>query len=120
MAKMNIEDALNDCIERMAAGEPMVSCLASYPDMVDELKPLLELSHAVTDKTASIEPRGEFKAAARYRFHQAMAERGSKVEKTKAAFRGWRFRWATLGVAALAVFIIGGGMGIASANSMPG
>jgi len=115
-----IEESLNDCIERMAAGEPLDSCLASYPDMADELKPLLELSHAVTETSMSIKPRGEFKAAARHRFHAAMAEKGSKVAKAKAAFRGWRFKWATVAVAALVVFVVGGGMGVSSANSMPG
>ena len=115
-----IEEALNDCIERMDGGEPLGSCLASYPDLADELRPLLELSHAVTETSLSIKPRGEFKAAARHRFHAALAGKGSKVAKTKAAFRGWRFRWATVAVAALLIFVVGGGMGVASANSMPG
>ena len=115
-----IEEALNDCIERMDGGESLDDCLNSYPDLADELKPLLELSHAVTETSLSIKPRGEFKAAARYRFHQALAEKESKAAKTAPAPRRWRFKWATVALAVLVVFVVGGGMGVASANSMPG
>jgi len=118
MAK--IEDALNDCIERMDGGESLESCLTSYPDLADELKPLLELSHTVTETSLSIKPRTEFKAAARYRFHAALAEKESKAAKTAPAPRRWRFKWATVALAVLVVFVVGGGMGVASANSMPG
>jgi len=118
MAK--IEDAFNDCIERLAAGEPLDSCLASYPDMADELKPLLVMSHAIAEVSSSIKPRAEFKAAARFRFHAALAAKESKPLKTEPAPSRWRFKWATVAVAALLVFVVGGGMGVASANSMPG
>ena len=115
-----IEEALNDCIERMDSGESLGDCLNSYPDLADELKPLLELSHAVTETSLSIKPRGEFKAAARQRFHAALAEKESKQAKIAPAPRRWHFKWATVAVAMLLVFVVGGGMGVASADSVPG
>ena len=115
-----IEEVLNDCIERMAAGEPLDSCLASYPDLADELKSLLAISHAVTDTTSQIKPRPEFKAAARYRFQSALAAKEKKMAKSESAPRRWRFKWATVALAVLVIFVVGGGTGIASANSMPG
>ncbi|MFC1978837.1 DUF5667 domain-containing protein [Chloroflexota bacterium] len=115
-----IEEALNDCIERMTAGESLDSCLSRYPDLADELKPLLELSHAVTEISLSVKPRAEFKVAARYRFHDTLAQKESKSAKTAPAPRRWHFKWATVAVAMLVIFVVGGGMGVASANSMPG
>ena len=35
-------DALDDCINRMAAGETVEVCLARYPDLATELRPMLE------------------------------------------------------------------------------
>ena len=84
-----MEEALNDCIERMAAGEPLDSCLASYPELADELKPLLQVSAAVSDTTADIKPRPEFKAEARYRFHTALAEREKGKVKKEQPARRW-------------------------------
>jgi len=117
---LKIEDAFNDCIERMAAGEQLNSCLASYPDLAEDLRPLLALSQAVTETSAEIKPRPEFKAAARYRFHSALAEKEKNKAKTQPAPRRWRFKWATVALAVLVIFVVGGSTGIASANSTPG
>ncbi|MFC1906104.1 DUF5667 domain-containing protein [Chloroflexota bacterium] len=118
MAK--IEDALNDCIERMADGELLDDCLASYPDLADELKPLLVMSQTVTDSTAAIKPRPEFKAEARYKFHAALAAKEKKTAKAAPLRRRWSLRWATIALAVLIVFVVGGTTGVASADSVPG
>ncbi|MEM6527404.1 MAG: hypothetical protein AAF653_03875, partial [Chloroflexota bacterium] len=35
-------DALNDCIDRMATGETIETCLSRYPEFAPDLRPMLE------------------------------------------------------------------------------
>jgi RNA polymerase sigma-70 factor, ECF subfamily len=115
-----IEEALNDCLERMASGESIESCLVSYPDLADDLQPLLVTARGVVGTTSSVQPRADFKAAARYRFYSALANKDKQVTKSKDVPRKWGLRWATVAIAVLVIFVIGGGTGIASAGSNPG
>ena len=43
MSDSNFDNALNDCLERLAAGETVAECLARHPQHVDELAPLLRM-----------------------------------------------------------------------------
>ena len=115
-----IDEALNDCIERMAAGESLDSCLSSYPDLSAELKPLLEMSSAVAQTAMDVEPSTQFKAEARYRFQEALTKRERKHAKPRSEFRRFSLKWATVAIALLVVFIAGSTTGIASAQSVPG
>ena len=108
-----IEEALNDCLERMAGGESIESCLASYPDVSEELWSLLVIAEGVAGTTTLVKPRADFKAAARYRFYSALADKDKKTSKSKAVPRRWGLRWATVAIAVLFIFVIGGGTGIA-------
>jgi|GEM_PF-3235957 hypothetical protein len=105
MAK--IEDALNDCIERMAAGERLENCLASYPDLAEELKSLLPLPRAVTEATSDIKPRPEFRAVARYRFQSALAGKGKEKEKIGVAPHWRRKMKKTLFILATVALTVG-------------
>ncbi|MBE2181931.1 MAG: hypothetical protein IAE89_00775 [Anaerolineae bacterium] len=42
MSTRDFHDILNDCIERMAAGQSLEVCLRLYPDDAERLRPLLE------------------------------------------------------------------------------
>ena len=42
------EDILNDCLERMAAGEDPGRCVVRYPEHADELFPLLATAAAAS------------------------------------------------------------------------
>ena len=115
------DDIFNECIERMARGEPIESCLADYPDHAEELKPLLMTSQSALS-LSSIEATREFKEAARSRVLKAVYEQGSsKGTMSWLPAMSRRFKaWAT--VAAALVLVIGFGAGTvqASSNSLPG
>ena len=54
-----VDDVLNECIERLAAGETVEQCLASYPDYAVELEPMLRTSASTMNVAADDHaPRG--------------------------------------------------------------
>ncbi|MEE9324890.1 MAG: DUF5667 domain-containing protein [Dehalococcoidia bacterium] len=112
-------DALSDGIDRLQEGAHIEECLDQHPQYAEELKPLLQAAQIALGSSA-IEPRPEFKAAARYRFQSAIKKRGLKPRSRWFALPDLASRWG-IGVAALAiVFLIGAGTIRASNDSLPG
>jgi len=108
------DDILNECLERLLAkGETIEQCLASYPEQVAELKPLLETAQ-LTKQASAIQPRPDFRARARYQFHSAL--QGIKSERP---FFGWLPRWATAVAIVLVLLLAGSGTVAAASGSMP-
>lgn len=111
-----MDTSLNECLERVVfRGESMEAVLKSYPEQAAELEPLLKTALMVK-KAASISPRAEFRARARYEFHQALAQEKSTK---RGFFTNLRPRWATALSAALAVLLMSGGTVAAASGSMP-
>jgi hypothetical protein len=115
------DNVLNLCLDRILKGETVERCLQSYPEMAQELEPLLRT--AVAAKVASeVQPREEFKARAHYEFQSALREMETN-KSHRSWFSGWRLQWqsgwAIALVAILIVIIGGGGTVLASSNSMP-
>lgn len=54
MVERSLLDAFDDCVDRLADGEEMDSCLNRYPDLADRLRPMLETVHLV--ENTAIEP----------------------------------------------------------------
>ena len=103
----NIGEALNDCIDRLNAGQSLEECLARYPQWAAELRPLLLSGLGMRAAQAS---PGEV-AAARART-RARLER--ELHRPAPA-RPWRPAWSPLALAAslilvLAFAIAGGGV----------
>ncbi|MFC2022788.1 DUF5667 domain-containing protein [Chloroflexota bacterium] len=127
MKRKEFDNILSDCLERLLDGEETLEqCLVSYPEQVEELRPLLEMSLAAKQASA-VSPRPEFRARAREQFQAALREMPvvSLEEKPAAAqwekSARWLFlpRWATA-VAAVFILLLGGsGMVVAASNSMP-
>ena len=111
------ENILDECLERLLVnGESLEQCLQSYPAQAADLEPLLQVA-LDTKEAASIQPRPEFKARARYQFQAALQE---MVENKRGFFSSWLPRWATVVTAVLIVLLAGGGMiAAASYDSMP-
>ncbi len=110
-----LNDILEECLERvLARGETIERCLADYPELADELRPLLETVLTV-NKAADIKPRPEFRERARYQFRRAIEEKEAK--KTRRFF--WQPRWATVGIAVLVFLVAGSSTVMAAGNSMP-
>ena len=101
----------------MTKGEMVDECLAGYPQLAAELRPLL-LTAVKARRSLGIKPSPRFKAEARQRFYAALEE--AKARKTLSFF-SWRPRLATVAVSlVLALLLTSGSVAVASNGSMPG
>ena len=123
-----VDDVLNECIERLAVGETVEQCLASYPDHAVELEPLLRTSASTMNVAAAITHREEAKQRTRYQFMAAVADRKREANQgwLGRAIRpsGWRGKLARTAIVALGVVVLGTGTAygatVASEDSVPG
>ena len=114
----NMEDILDNCLERMFKGESIKDCLKAYPKQAPELEPLLKTSFVVMQKSAAIQPDHEFKARAHSQLQEMLHAKREKVER-RAAVPIWRRKWALAMTAILGFLLIGVGTVAASANAFP-
>jgi len=116
MEKNNFNDILNECLERvLVKGETIEECIASFPQLAEQLEPLLQT--AIDAKQASaLQPRSEFKARARYQFRSAIQETKSRKGHF---FFSWQRWWAIPVTAVLCLLLAGGGTVAAASGSMP-
>ena len=123
-----VDDVLNECIERLAGGETVEQCLASYPDFAVELEPLLRTSATTMNIAAAITHREEAKQRSRYRFTAAIADR-EKASKQGWLGRligptNWRVKVARTALVAVGIVVLGTGTAygatVASEDSVPG
>jgi hypothetical protein len=106
---------LNECLERLLVkSETVEQCLHRFPDQAAELEPLLKTA-LVVRRVATIQPRPDFKARARYQFRSALKE---SAPRSRPLF-GWLPQWATVATIALVILLAGSGTVAASGNSMP-
>ena len=131
---MNTQDehldyVLDRCIERIASGESVSSCLASYPDDRDELEPLLRVAAVTMQAVSAVQPNQVAKARGLRMLNDAVAERGAK----RRSFFGWLAAWqppaartlvAKPLLAGVAVLLVASGLAFgtdrAAADSVPG
>lgn len=52
MSETYLQEALNNCIDRLAGGQSLEECLRNYPDIADELRILLEIGQATSKSRA--------------------------------------------------------------------
>ena len=116
MAK-NVQDILNNCVERMLKGESIEDCLKAYPQQAHELEPLLQISAAIMQNSSSIQPASEFKDRVRSRLQNILY---AQAEQRRARVSIWHRRWAVALASILIIFIAGIGTVAASVNALPG
>ena len=114
----DFDDILNQCVESMLAGDSIEACLARYPEHARELEPLLRTAFA-TAQASHVEPRPEFRAAARQRLMTALAQRAER-RRWRFSLFGWQRRWAFAVTVALVILLSGTGTVFAAENSLPG
>ncbi|MBI4302955.1 MAG: hypothetical protein HY665_01255 [Chloroflexi bacterium] len=123
---MNKETILANCINEIQSGRSTIEeCLARYPELRDELRPLLELAASI--RPAKLAASTEFKERAKARLFDAMRE--TRVKPRKQAAGSWVYRLLTARAmtpvltSLLAVLItvsLAGGTVYAAQSSLPG
>ena len=119
-ARRQFEDVLNECLERVAAGDDIRRCASSYPEHEEELLPLLTMAAAM--QGVSTPPNtAEAKARGFVRFSQANADRTARKRRAFPALLRPMAKPLTIAFAAVAVTAVAaGGTTVASSNSVPG
>ena len=115
------DDALNDCLERIAAGEAIQDSAGRYPKYMRELVPLLEAA-ATTMKVAA---SASYPAAARERGRASLIRAAAERAAGRPRRQSWLWHPARRPIAiGLAVVLVAtfaaGGTTWASSNSVPG
>jgi hypothetical protein len=117
----NIFDALEICLQELENGAELESVLTRYPDLADELRPILKTSIAARN-AAVPEPSPETHRRGRARVLQNAAEmREAKAQPTKPRTAPILRRLAlSLSFVVLLLFISSNGLLNASASALPG
>lgn len=124
---MRKEDILAKCIDDIEAGESTLEeCLARYPELRDELRPLLEMAQRLQPQ--DVAPSAEFKQQARSRLLEAMRSSPAPAKSSRVAVPGWlkvlvAVRRPSFAVTAMLILLLlaaGGGSAVyASQDSLP-
>jgi hypothetical protein len=108
-------EAFDDCLARLSAGEPVDACLQRYPDLADELRPMLEAAQWA--QAASRVPH-HVQMRSRARFLAAAARRRSPRSNVLV---GLLRRSLSTALALFVGFVLGAtGLFYASASTLPG
>ncbi len=85
---MKKEDILANCIDEIQSGKSTLEdCLARYPELGDELRPLLSIATSIPPE--KITPAPEFKQRARKRLLEIMQPPATGVERRGTGIFGW-------------------------------
>lgn len=57
-----LTEALNDCIDRLANGQSIEQCLRAYPELADQLRPLLQIGQASSSNRADAQEMSMMRA----------------------------------------------------------
>ena len=124
MGNSNFDNIVNDCLERMAAGETVTECLARYPEHAEELAPLLRMGQVTMRVSRRVTPSDESRARGLARMQAALAEgRQGRSRRWQLPRLSWRPITTPIAAAFAVVFITivaAGGTTVASADSIPG
>jgi len=106
--KDNIEKILDECIDRISNGESLESCLASYPEHAEELRPLLLAVRGIKDaELPAIDHKA--KSAAKIRLNAALVEKRKEEGAMKQLLEMFTIQrskvYATVSVLLIAVVV---------------
>ena len=114
----NLYEALEDCLIALETGADIESALKRFPEMADELRPLLEASVRARSLASTTVPS---EAMRRGRAQLLQHAAGMRESKNKARLPVFFFRrFATALALALVVFLSGTGLVSASNGALPG
>lgn len=118
MNERQVQEALNDCLERLAAGASVEECLARYRDLAAELEPLLRTATTVAAAASAWQPSRAARTDGLARVMEAWPVRREK--RSWAALSHLRHPAPVLALLLVAVVLGGWGTLTASADTAPG
>lgn len=128
MTETNIFDALEICLQALEKGASVEACLALFPGLADELRPMLQTASqakaaAVSEVPEVVASRGKarlLQAAAEMRKQAGIAP--VRLTSGKKGFLGPRFYRLAASAFVVVVFLLTGGTGLvnASTGAIPG
>lgn len=112
---IKLEDALEACLQSLGRGDSVDGAVAAFPELADELRPLLQAAQAATSLASSGVSRH-----ALVRSRTRLLQRAAAIEPVRR-----RSLWPALARPALASLVAAsalffGGAGLAAAQSLPG
>ncbi|MGD0856227.1 MAG: DUF5667 domain-containing protein [Dehalococcoidia bacterium] len=114
-----IEEAFNECFERLLSGESLNSCLSSYPEYAAELDFMLRTAFDVKRKAFPVQPRPEFRYWSRIRMQGIQDADYKQPASSKINTYNIR-RNLAISMAAILVFVLASsGTAAASSDAMP-
>ncbi|MBC8511469.1 MAG: hypothetical protein H8D32_00620 [Dehalococcoidia bacterium] len=124
---MKKEDIIANCIDEIQAGKcTLEDCLARYPSLSDELRPLLKIAMGIQPEAAT--PSPQFRQRARIRLLQAMQAPAANRGRAGLDIFGWlkppapgrRLSYALIVATVVWALIVAGGTTVhASQDSLP-
>ncbi len=134
MSKVDLDTILDECLDRVKAGESIDSCLSRYPEHAQELEPLLQMAQAIQVLRATEPPRPAALARGRQRFLTEAARLREAQTRRDRSLVGRLFgplagrlyspavaRVATMALVAVLAFLVVSGVVVqAAAGSLPG
>ncbi len=116
---IRIEEAFNDCFDRLTFGESLDSCLRRYPEYAAELDMMLRMAYDVKRRAYPIQPRPEFKYWSRVRLQGVQDYMSRHAVPQKSGSFSFR-RNLAISMAGLLVLVIAtSGTAAASNNALP-
>ncbi|MCX6006299.1 MAG: DUF5667 domain-containing protein [Chloroflexi bacterium] len=114
-----IEEAFNECFERLLSGESLDSCLRSFPEYAAELDFMLRTAFDVKRKAYPVQPRPEFRYWSRIRMQGIQDADYKQPASRKINLYNVR-RNLAISMAAILVFVLASsGTAAASSDAMP-
>jgi len=116
---IRIEEAFNDCFERLTYGESLDSCLRSYPQYAAELDMMLRVAYDVKRRAYPIQPRPEFKYWSRVRLQGVQDYMSKHAAPEKSSSFNLRRNLAISMAGLLVLVIASSGTAAASNDALP-
>ncbi|MFA5399557.1 MAG: DUF5667 domain-containing protein [Dehalococcoidia bacterium] len=116
---IRIEEAFNDCFDRLTIGESLDSCLRRYPEYSAELDMMLRMAYDVKRRAYPIQPRPEFKYWSRVRLQGVQDYMSRHAVPQKSGSFSFRRNLAISMAGLLVLVIASSGTAAASNNALP-
>lgn len=114
-----IEEAFNDCFDRLLSGESLESCLSRYPQYAAELYPMLTTAFNIKRMAYPIQPRPEFKYWASVRLQGVQDYLNKYPGETRSGAFQWRRSWVIALASVFIIILATGGTAAASSDALP-